>query len=77
MIGYIVAPESVSIGVFIQVIPDEVTPTLYAMQHVDAKPLSEFNFLEGDEVPVTVDCEVVTKAFDAVYEMTIETDNSK
>ena len=75
VIGYIEVPEGVSTEVYIQVVLDDITPTLYAMLHVDAEPLSEFNFPEGDDVPVTVDGEVVTKAFDSVSEADLETGN--
>ncbi len=73
VIGYIEVPEGVSTEVYIQVVPDEITPTLYAMLHVDAEPMGEFNFPEGDDVPVTVDDEVVTKAFESVSEVDLET----
>jgi len=77
VIGYIEVPEGISTEVYIQVVPDEITPTLYAMLHVDAEPLSEFNFPEGDDVPVTVDGEVVTKAFDSVSDADLETGNGE
>ena len=75
VIGYIEVPEGVSTEVVVQVVPDDVTPTLYAMLHVDEEPLSEFNFPEGDDVPVTVDGEVVVKAFDSVSDVDLETGN--
>ena len=75
VIGYIEVPEGVSTEVVVQVVPEEISPPLYAMLHVDAEPLSGFNFPESDDVPVTVDGEVVTKAFDSVSEADLETGN--
>ena len=77
VIGYIEVPEGISTEVYIQVVPDQITPTLYAMLHVDAEPLSEFNFPEGDDVPVTVDDEVVVKAFDSVSDYDLEMGNGE
>jgi formylmethanofuran dehydrogenase subunit D len=77
VIGYIEVPEGVSTEVVVQVVPKKITPTLYAMLHVDAEPLSEFNFPEGDDVPVTVEDEVVTKAFDSISEADLESSNGE
>ena len=72
VIGYIEVPEGVSTEVFIQVSPDETTPTLYAMLHMDSEPHSEFNFPEGEDDPVSVDGEVVVKTFDAVSDYNLD-----
>lgn len=77
VIGYIEVPEGISTEVYIQVVPDEITPTLYAMLHVDAEPMGELNFPEGDDVPVTVDGEVVVKSFKSVSEVYLETSNGE
>lgn len=72
IIGYIEVPEGVSTEVYIQVVPDDVTETLYAMLHVDEGTESEFEFPDGDDVPVLVDGEPVTVAFDAVTDIGVD-----
>lgn len=72
VIGYVEVPEGVSTEVYIEIIPDEITQTLYAMLHLDADPLSEFDFPEGNDAPVTVDGEVVVTPFNAITEIDMD-----
>ena len=74
VIGYQQVPEGISTEVYISIANDDATPTLYAMLHVDAEPQGEFNFPEGDDVPVTVDDEVVTKAFESLSDVDLESE---
>lgn len=64
VIGYFGVEEGMSTEVVVPVTADDVTDTLYAMLHVNVGNEDEFEFPDGDDVPVTVDGDVVVVSFD-------------
>lgn len=60
--------KSINTELAFQIIPDEITPTLYAMLRIRSNPQSGFVVPVSNDIPLNVDCDLVMKAFDSVSE---------
>jgi hypothetical protein len=63
VIGYTEVPDGISNEVIVQVAPEDLTETLYAMLHVDAGEEGIFEFPDGPDTPMEINGEVVTETF--------------
>jgi hypothetical protein len=64
VIGWVAAPDGLSLNLAVKIDPKKATPTLFAMLHTDAGKVGTYEF-PGPDVPVMVDGKMVSPPFKA------------
>ncbi len=72
VLGYTAVADGINKNVIVEIDVANATETVYAMLHTDAGTLGQYEF-PGDDVPVKVDDQVVTPAFDLLQDMSAAT----